>query len=59
MLFRSVDKKLDEAKNKVTEVGKRHRAVVHSLRNVEGVTLLEGEAPAAQLAAPLTDVAAE
>jgi DNA recombination protein RmuC len=55
----AVDKKLDEAKNKVTEVGKRHRAVVHSLRNVEGVTLLEGDAPAAQLAAPLTDVAAE
>lgn len=54
----AVDKKLDEAKNKVTEVGKRHRAVVHSLRNVEGVTMLDGDAPA-QIAAPPPDVAAE
>lgn len=41
----AVDKKLDEAKNKVTEVGKRHRAVVHSLKNVEGVALPESVRP--------------
>ncbi len=41
----AVDKKLDEAKNKVTEVGKRHRAVVHSLKNVEGVALPEPVRP--------------
>lgn len=44
----AVDKKLDEAKNKVSEVGKRHKAVVRSLKNVEAVEVLE--APAAQLA---------
>ena len=54
----AVDRKLDEAKNKVTEVGKRHRAVVHSLRNVEGVTMVESDAPA-QLAAPFSEAAAE
>lgn len=48
----AVDKKLDEAKNKVTEVGKRHRAVVHSLRNVEGVTMVEAEAAPVQITGP-------
>lgn len=41
----AVDKKLDEAKNKVSEVGKKHRAVLTSLKNVEGVTLLENTTP--------------
>lgn len=41
----AVDRKLDEAKNKVTDVGRRHRAVVHSLRNVEGAALPEPGRP--------------
>lgn len=35
----SVDKKLDEARNKVADVSRRHSAVVRSLRNVEAVPL--------------------
>ena len=48
----AVDKKLDEAKNKVTEVGKRHQAVIRSLRNVDGAVMIEAEPAPAQLAAP-------
>ena len=43
----AVDKKLDEAKNKVADVGRKHRAVVHSLRNVESLPALEVVAVAA------------
>jgi DNA recombination protein RmuC len=37
----AVDKKLDEAKNKVADVGRKHRAVAHSLRHVETVPALD------------------
>lgn len=33
----AVDKKLDEAKNKVADVGRKHRAVAQSLRHVEAL----------------------
>lgn len=47
----AVDTSLDRAKSKVAEVGKRHRAVVHSLRNVETVAL-PGAPATAVLPAP-------
>lgn len=37
----AVDKKLDEAKNKVADVGRKHRAVAHSLRHVETVPAID------------------
>jgi DNA recombination protein RmuC len=54
----AVDKKLDEAKNKVTDVSRRHQAVVRSLRNVDGIAMLEAE-PQARLSGPAPDVAAD
>lgn len=54
----AVDKKLDEARNKVADVGRRHTAVIRSLRNVEAVPLLAADDPA-RLIAPSEDVAAE
>jgi len=50
----AVDKKLDEAKNKVADVGRKHRAVVHSLRNVESLPALEA-VPVAALAEALVE----
>lgn len=52
----AVDTSLDRAKSKVADVSKRHRAVVHSLRNVETVALPEAPVAAA-LAAPVSDLA--
>jgi DNA recombination protein RmuC len=37
----AVDTSLERARTKVADVGKRHRQVVHSLRNVEGVALID------------------
>ena len=55
----AVDKKLDEAKNKVSDVSRKHTAVIRSLRNVEAVPLLGGETGPDRLPAPEEDVAAE
>lgn len=44
----AVDTHLDKAKGKVMEVSKRHKAVVHSLRNVESVEIA-APSPAALL----------
>lgn len=52
----AVDKKLDEAKNKVADVGRKHRAVVQSLRHVETVPLLDAASVAA-LPEPVSDAA--
>jgi DNA recombination protein RmuC len=41
----AVDKKLNEAKSKVSDVSDRHRAVLKSLRNVESIEALEPPAP--------------
>ncbi len=49
----AVDVSLERARSKVSDVGKRHRAVVHSLRNVENVALPE---PATQPAALLSEM---
>lgn len=48
----AVDKKLDEAKTKVSEVGRRHSQVLQSLRKVETVEVLEERQPSLALAAP-------
>ena len=45
----AVDVSLERARSKVSDVGKRHRAVVHSLRNVENVALPEPTTPPAAL----------
>ena len=42
----AVDKKLDEAKNKVRDVGVRHRAVTRKLKGVETTGLTGGARPA-------------
>lgn len=55
----AVDKKLDEAKNKVSDVSRKHTAVLRSLRNVESVPLLSGEPGPDRLPPPEEDVAAE
>ena len=55
----AVDKKLDEAKNKVSDVSRKHTAVIRSLRNVESVPLLGGEPEPERLPAPEDDIAAE
>ena len=49
----AVDVSLERARSKVSDVGKRHRAVVHSLRNVENVALPE---PATQPAALIAEM---
>lgn len=56
--LQAVDKKLDEAKNKVSDVSRKHSAVVRSLRNVESVPLPAGAAPE-QLEGPEADSLAE
>lgn len=48
----AVDKKLDEAKNKVSDVSRKHTVVLRSLRNVEAVPLLFGEPEPERLPAP-------
>lgn len=55
----AVDKKLDEAKNKVSDVSRKHTAVIRSLRNVESVPLPGGEPAADRLIGFDEDVAAE
>ncbi len=55
----AVDKKLDEAKNKVSDVSRKHTAVIRSLRNVESVPLLGGEPEPERLPAPDEGIAAE
>ncbi|MCS6627412.1 DNA recombination protein RmuC [Roseibacterium beibuensis] len=55
----AVDKKLDEAKNKVSDVSRKHTAVIRSLRNVEAVPLLGGEAGPERLPSPDSEAAAE
>lgn len=55
----AVDKKLDEAKNKVSDVSRKHTVVLRSLRNVEAVPLLAGESVPEPLPAPEDEVAAE
>ncbi|MDZ4361915.1 DNA recombination protein RmuC, partial [Brevundimonas sp.] len=45
----AVDVSLERAKSKVSDVNKRHKAVVHSLRNVENVALPEPAATPAAL----------
>jgi DNA recombination protein RmuC len=52
----AVDKKLNEAKNKVSDVSDRHRAVLRSLKNVEAVEALDAQ-PTLALAAPAEEAA--
>lgn len=51
----AVDRKLDEAKNKVADVGKRHKQVVRSLKHVEAPELLQAQAAPLALVAPADD----
>ena len=51
----AVDKKLDEAKSKVADVGRRHRDIVHRLRNVDAPELLEARSEPVGLPAPEAD----
>ena len=55
----AVDKKLDEAKNKVSDVSRKHTVVLRSLRNVEAVPLLAGEPEPERLPPPEDEIAAE
>ena len=55
----AVDKKLSEAKNKVSDVSQRHQAVLRSLRNVEGAEALEAPAASGLEAASLLALAGE
>lgn len=51
----AVDVSLERARSKVSDVGKRHRAVVHSLRNVENVALPEPTTQPAALISEMPD----